>query len=234
MATGPAKTEPADDSAPGHGPDPARELGLRERKKQRTRDAIFDAAMRLFAERGYDHVTMAEIARAAEVAPATVFTHYASKEDLVYAMRHEVNEGLRTALRERADQIGVLAAVKEWMLDTHESFTKTPHAVERSRTFSRLLNDNPTLWNRSVGFMAERQVLLSELLSERYPDADPFLLDAAAAQVAAATQTAVRYYQRDLAEGMTREEVLARSAVRADQVFEQLERGLADVFQRRR
>jgi AcrR family transcriptional regulator len=214
MATDPETTEP----------------GLRERKKQRTRDAIFDAAMELFAERGYDHVTMAEIARAAEVAPATVFTHYASKEDLVYAMRHEVNERLRTAMHERADEIGVLPAVKEWMLGMHEYFTETPQAVERSRTFSRLLNDNPTLWNRSVGFMHERQVLLTELLAERLPDADPFLLEAAASQVAAATQTAVRHYQRDLAQGMTREEVLARSAVRADQVFEQLARGLADAF----
>lgn len=214
MASDPGTTEP----------------GLRERKKQRTRDAIFDAAMRLFAERGYDHVTMAEIARAAEVAPATVFTHYASKEDLVYAMRHEVNERLRTAMRERADLIGVLPAVKEWMLGMHEYFTETPEAVERSRTFSRLLNDNPTLWSRSVGFMHERQMLLAELLAERLPDADPFLLEAAASQVAAATQTAVRYYQRDLAEGMTREEVLARSAVRADRVFEQLEQGLADAF----
>ncbi|GAA2007535.1 helix-turn-helix domain-containing protein [Catenulispora subtropica] len=208
------------------GPEP----GLRERKKQRTREAIFEAAMELFDERGYDHVTLAEVARAADVAPATVFTHYASKEDLVYSMRHEVNERLRTAVNERAGQIGVLAAVKEWMLGMHEYFTESPEAVRRSRTFSRLLNDNPALWNRSVGFIHERQMLLVELLAERYPDADPFLLEAAAAQVAAATQTAVRYYQRDLAQGMAREEVLARAAVRADQVFEQLERGLGDVF----
>jgi AcrR family transcriptional regulator len=208
------------------GPEP----GLRERKKQRTRDAIFDAAMTLFAARGYDHVTMAEIARAADVAPATVFTHYASKEDLVYAMRHEVNDRLRVAMRERAGEIGVLAAVKEWMLGMHAYFTKDPQAVARSRTFSRLLTDNPALWSRSVGFMHERQLLLTELLTERYPDSDPFLLEAAAAQVAAATQTAVRHYQRDLADGLDREEVLARAAVRADQVFEQLERGLAEVF----
>ncbi|NUR60703.1 MAG: TetR/AcrR family transcriptional regulator [Catenulispora sp.] len=209
------------------GPEP----GLRERKKQRTREAIYDAAMTLFAERGYDHVTMAEIARAADVAPATVFTHYASKEDLAYALRHEVNDRLRTAMRERADEIGVLAAVKEWMLDMHAYFTQTPEIVVHSRTFSRLLAENPALWSRSVGFMHERQLLLTELLAERYPDADPFVLEAAAAQVAAATQTAVHYYQRDLAEGMDSDEVLARAAVRADKVFEQLERGLAEAFQ---
>lgn len=210
------------------GPEP----GLRERKKQRTREAIFDAAMTLFAERGYDHVTMAEIARAADVAPATVFTHYASKEDLVYAMRHELNDRLRTAMRERADEVGVLAAVKEWLLDMHAYFTQNPETVARSRTFSRLVTDNPALWSRSVGFMHERQLLLNDLLAERYPDTDPFLLETAAAQVAAATQTAARYYQRDLAEGLDSDEVLARATARADLVFEQLERGLAEVFER--
>jgi AcrR family transcriptional regulator len=228
MATGPEPSGTEDSGAAGR--QPPHEPGLRERKKQRTREAIFEAAMELFAERGYDHVTMAEIARAADVAPATVFTHYASKDDLVYALRHVVNERLRTAMRERADRIGVLPALKEWMLGMHEYFTASPRAVERSRTFARLLNDNPTLWSRSVGFMHERQMLLTELLAERCPDADPFLLETAASQVAAATQTAVRYYQRDLAQGMTREEVLARAAVRADQVFEQLEQGLADTF----
>lgn len=191
--------------------------------------AIYEAAMRLFAERSYDHVTMAEIARAADVAPATVFTHYASKEDLLYALRHEVNERLRTAMRERADEVGVLTAVKEWVLETHEYFTQSPQTLERSRTFSRLLRDNPPLWTRSVGFIYERQTLLAELLAERHPDADPFLIEAAARQIAGATQTAIRYYQQDLADGLTRQETLARAAVRADQVVEQLARGLADV-----
>src|SRR5258707_1554671 len=90
------------------------QLGLRERKKQRTRMAIHEAAMTLFAERGYDHVTMAEIARAADVAPATVFTHYASKEDLVWELRHVANGRLRTVLRSRAPEIGLLAPGKEW------------------------------------------------------------------------------------------------------------------------
>jgi AcrR family transcriptional regulator len=208
----------------------ATEPGLRERKKQRTRMAIFEAAMTLFAERGYDHVTMAEIARAADVAPATVFTHYASKEDLFYALRHEVNERLGVALRERAAHIGVLAAVKEWHLGMYEYFVETPEQVERSRTFSRLVRENPALWNRSVGFLYERQQLLTELLIEFYPDMDPFLLEVAAAQIASASQVAVSHYQADLAAGMAKEEVLARSAARAELVFEQVRRGLGEVL----
>ena len=204
--------------------------GLRERKKQRTRMAIFEAAMALFAERGYDHVTMAEIARAADVAPATVFTHYASKEDLVYELRHVANERLRAALRTRAPEIGVLAAVKEWQLEMYEYYTRSPEHLERSRTFSRLLREYPTLWTRSVGFMHERQNLLTELLVEQYPQTDPFVLEIAAAQIAGAVQAAQVRYQGDLAAGTSKDETLARAAERSEQVYRQLAGGLADVL----
>jgi AcrR family transcriptional regulator len=192
--------------------------------------AIHEAAMNLFAERGYDHVTMAEIARAADVAPATVFTHYASKEDLVHELRHVANDRLRAALGTRAPEIGVLAAVKEWQLEMYEYYVQSPQQVERSRTFSRLLRENPTLWTRSVGFMHERQKLMTELLVETYPEADPFLLEVAAAQIAGAVQTAQWRYQGDLAAGMGKAEILARAAARSEEVFAQLARGLADVF----
>ena len=214
----------------GPGPSGRGEPGLRERKKLRTRMAIHEAAMNLFAERGYDHVTMAEIARAADVAPATVFTHYASKEDLVHELRHMANDRLRAALVTRAPEIGVLAAVKEWQLGMYEYYVQSPQQVQRSRTFSRLLRENPTLWTRSVGFMYERQKLMTELLVENYPDADPFLLEVAAAQIAGAVQTAQWRYQGDLASGMGKDEILTRAAARSEEVFAQLARGLADAF----
>ena len=59
------------------------ELGLRERKKLRTRQLIAETAMRLFVERGFDAVPVAAVARAAEVSEATVFNYFPTKEDLV-------------------------------------------------------------------------------------------------------------------------------------------------------
>src|SRR6266536_5632612 len=94
----------------------AEELGLRERKKQRTRQLIADTAMRLFRERGFDGVTVAEIARAAEVAEATVFNYFPTKEDLVYGRMEAFEEELLRAVRERAPGESVLAAFGRFAL----------------------------------------------------------------------------------------------------------------------
>src|SRR5436853_609935 len=68
--------------------------GLRERKKRKTRESIANAAARLFTERGFEVVTVAEVARAAEVSEQTVFNYFPTKEDLVFDRDAEVEESL--------------------------------------------------------------------------------------------------------------------------------------------
>jgi AcrR family transcriptional regulator len=77
------------------------ESSLRERKKQRTRAALADVALALFAARGFAAVTMAEIAAAAEVGPRTVYRYFADKEELLFSADDEVLDHLRRALAER-------------------------------------------------------------------------------------------------------------------------------------
>src|SRR3954447_3694638 len=88
----------------------APEPGLRERKKQRTRRHIAETARRLFSERGFEHVTVAEIARAAEVAEATVFNYFPTKEDLFYWQLEAFEERLAQSVRDRPPGTSVLAA----------------------------------------------------------------------------------------------------------------------------
>ena len=77
------------------------ELGLRERKKLQTRQLIAETARALFTERGFEHVTVSEIARTADVSEKTVFNYFPTKEDLVYWRLESFEEGLLAAVRDR-------------------------------------------------------------------------------------------------------------------------------------
>jgi len=89
--------------------------GLRERKKQRTQETIVTVALELFAERGYQQTTVAEIAEAAEVSKGTVFAYFPSKEDIVFADTAPVCEDLLRQLRDRApDRSAPRCCARSW------------------------------------------------------------------------------------------------------------------------
>ena len=146
----------------------AAELGLRERKKARTRQLIADTARRLFAERGFENVTVAEIARAAEVAPATVFNYFPTKEDLFYSRLEAFEEELLTAIRERPPGESVLAAFAAFLFGQGGvlAMSEDEGATEQIRTVTRIITESPALLAR------ERQVFdryagsLAALLAE--------------------------------------------------------------------
>src|SRR5436309_16139985 len=75
--------------------------GLRERKKQQTREALARAGMELFVERGYDATTLAEIAEAAGVSTRTIFAYFPSKEDILFASFQTMRDALARRLADR-------------------------------------------------------------------------------------------------------------------------------------
>jgi AcrR family transcriptional regulator len=141
------------------------ELGLRERKKRQTRMAIRDAAMRLFLERGFDQVSVAEVARAADVSEATVFNYFPTKEDLVYERMDVFEQELLAAVRERPEGESVLRAFVRFILDRADS-AATGDARRRVAALTRLTTASPSLKARERQIVANYTDALAALLAE--------------------------------------------------------------------
>ena len=97
-----------------------RQPGLRERKKQRTRETIARAAHELFAERGYHATTLPDIAEAADVSTRTIFAYFPSKEDILFSDFPIMKEALAQALAERPQGEDALETVRKFILSTHK------------------------------------------------------------------------------------------------------------------
>ncbi|MFE9635280.1 TetR/AcrR family transcriptional regulator [Streptomyces sp. NPDC006463] len=92
--------------------------GRRERKKAQTRQALADAALRLFTEHGFDNVGVREVAEAADVSLSTLFKHFPSKEALVFDLDADIEGALVAAVRDRAPGQPVLHALRDHMVHT--------------------------------------------------------------------------------------------------------------------
>src|SRR5881394_2798513 len=127
----------------------APELGLRERKKQRTRELIAETARRLFAARGFERVTIAEVAREADVSQQTVFNYFPTKEDLVYWRLESFEEELLSTVRNRAPGESVLAAFGRFMLVQRGLLASDdPAARERLTNITTMIVESPALLAR--------------------------------------------------------------------------------------
>src|SRR4051812_13687509 len=105
-------------------------MGLRERKKERTARAIEDAALRLFAERGFQATTVADIAEAADIAPRTFFSYFPSKESVLFGDFEDSFQSLSDHLDARTGDL--LDALRAWIVDLIEH-EEMPDKRERRR-----------------------------------------------------------------------------------------------------
>src|SRR3954452_23946200 len=92
--------------------------GLRERKKQRTRETIAHAARQLFAERGYHATTLPDIAEAADVSTRTIFAYFPSKEDILFSDFALMKDALAQALDDRPEGEEALETVRGFILSS--------------------------------------------------------------------------------------------------------------------
>jgi len=129
--------------------------GLRDLKKARTRRLIAGTAARLFAERGYENVTISEIARAAEVAEQTVFNYFPSKQQLVTDDEEEIQQRLCALIRDRPAGVSAAAAVRGFLLETVSAVRGMPPEAVRG-TIGSLAAVSPAI-HRLVLEMVDRQ-----------------------------------------------------------------------------
>jgi len=135
--------------------------GLRERKKQRTRETIARAAHELFAERGYHDTTLPDIAEAADVSTRTIFAYFPSKEDILFSDFAVMKEALGQALAERPDGQDALETVRQFILSLHGA-----EKSDLDDQLSRCVESDETLRNHLRARIAQLEELIAPAIAK--------------------------------------------------------------------
>ena len=205
------------------------QTGLRERKKEQTRQLIASTARRLFSERGFDAVTVAEIARAADVAEKTVFNYFPTKEDLFYSRLEAFEEELLEAIRGRAPGESAIGAFRTFIMRQRGVFDlRDEEATEQLRTITRVITGSPPLLAREREVMARYTDALAALLAEETGagagSVEPRMVAAALIGI---HRSLIDYVRRRTLEGADAPEIGREVRREAKRAFARLERGVA-------
>ena len=201
--------------------------GLRERKKQQTRKLIFETASRLFGERGFDAVTVAEVARAADVSDLTVFNYFPTKADLFFGRMEFFEERLLAAVAERPDGEPVLNPFRRLIIDGAAQFSDV--------NAERIARAAPAIAASRALQIHEREVVaryarrLADLLARETHTlpSDPVPIAVATAMFGA-HRAVVEYVRAEVLAGHRGPALAARVQAQATRVFAVLEAGIAD------
>ncbi|MEI5099205.1 TetR family transcriptional regulator [Streptomyces sp. PmtG] len=211
--TSPTPTPAPPDAAP---------LGLRQLKKQRTRQAISDTAIALFLERGFDKVSVAEVAAAAEVSKPTLFRYFPAKEDLVVHRFADHEDEAARVVADRGD-LSPLAALRARFLDgltRHDPVTGLCDAPE-VLAFHHLLYGTPALVARLYPYQDRMERALAAALGDASLDAR-----IAAAQILAVHRVLALENWRRIEAGERAADLHADAVAAANTAFDQLGAGL--------
>lgn len=203
-----------------------RALTLRERKKRETRQRISDEATMLFAARGFDRVTVAEVAKAAQVSTMTVFNHFPRKEDLFLDRIPEAVELFTAAVRNRPAGESASAALRALLLQLLDQRHPLAAVSDDFPYFWRIVLDSPALRARAREGVEEVEQALGDAMAETAPGGDgPGPRLAAALTVAAYRAVYVATARRLLA-GERAADVADDHRSRLHEAFDALERAL--------
>ena len=168
--------------------------GLRERKKRKTREAIVDAAMSLFQEKGFDATTIADIASKAEIAPRTFFAYFPSKEDVVFSDFSEALASMQERFASRAPGEDAIDALRGWIAEMVEQMD---HSDKRKECQHTLIRENADLADHDRALRGHFEEELVRALREDFSDRGD--RDVRARMVAAAAVSALAALDHDQA-----------------------------------
>ena len=201
---------------------------MRERKKQRTRQLIRDTAVHLFMQRGFDQVTIAEVAREADVSEATVFNHFPTKEDLVYGQMEAFEQELLEAVRDRPPGQSALAAYAGFVLAIRGLITEQ-QGPEQIAAWARLVLESPALVSREHEIFAQYTAALATLLAEETgagpDDLTPWV---AANALIGLHRGLLEYVRRQALTGRTNPGLARSIRKQGERAVAQLEHGFGD------
>jgi AcrR family transcriptional regulator len=197
--------------------------GLRDRRKRQTREAISDVATRMFAARGFDEVTIAQVADAAGVAKMTVTNYFPHKEDLVFDRAEAVIRSLADVAATRAPGESLLAAIRR---DYAERVARADVTLGLSSpAFARMIASSPALASRARQMQDLRERALGDAIAAETGVDDPQQRIAAALLASVHRVLDAEASRRSLA-GQPREEICAVLAAAATRAFDLLEPSL--------
>lgn len=200
--------------------------GLRELKKERTRQTLSDVAVALFLEKGFDAVSVAEIAAAAEVSKPTLFRYFPAKEDLVlHRFADHEDEPARVVSAAREAGAAPLDALRDHVLAGLERRDPVTGLNDDPRVlaFLRLLYGTPALVARMHAYQRRSEELLAGALG----GSDPLAARLAAAQVVAVLRVLAEENVRRITAGERVEEVLPAAVAATRLAFARLGEGWA-------
>jgi AcrR family transcriptional regulator len=202
------------------------EPGLRERKKQQTRQLILDAATRLFVERGFDGVTVSEIARAAELSEMTVFNYFPTKEDLVFGRMEFFEEQLVAAVQQRAPEAAAVAAFGRMMLAGIDQLTARTEMIAKA---AMLIRASPTLQAREREITARYTARLAGVFTAETGSAeDDIEAWTAASALMAVHRGLIEHVHNAVLAGRRGAQLSNDAVAQASRALARLESGLAD------
>lgn len=143
--------------------------GRRERKKQRTREALIDAAFTLFAEKGFEATTVEEIADMVDVSSRTFFRYFSSKEDVVLTFHEDQFAALLAALVAQPPDVPVITAMRNAGVAMMRACEEGEYGFDPKKFMcvQEMLESSPTLFGRSLEHAQKKQAEVTRIVAER-------------------------------------------------------------------